>query len=81
MRADMFTAKRTGTGETTGYGWGVSVETLGGFKTVGHGGSQRKTKTYLLVVPEIGLGVAVMCNTESVDPGSLAHGLLDAMIK
>jgi CubicO group peptidase (beta-lactamase class C family) len=80
-RAEMFTPQRPGSGADTRYGQGVNVETIQGFAVVGHGGSQRKTRTSLRVVPELGIGVAVMCNTESTDPGALSRQLLLEMLR
>jgi len=79
-RAAMFLARPTSSGAKTNYGWGVQPRRVKGYDTVGHGGSQRKTRTYLRFVPEIGLGVAVMCNTEGTDIEDLANKSLAAML-
>lgn len=80
-RMGMFTAQKTASGTETDYGLGVSIEMLNEVRAIGHGGAQRKTRTYLLFVPEIGVGVAVMCNTESVDIRALGRPLLAALLE
>lgn len=62
-------------GKATTYGMGIGVGTLGGKATAAHSGSQEKTATYLLMVPEERLSVAVMCNTEGASLGKLAEAL------
>lgn len=77
----MFTNQTTKSGATTGYGLGVSVQTIAGYRAIGHGGSQRKARTFLLVVPELGLGFAVMTNTEGADVQRLAGAVLRELTK
>jgi serine beta-lactamase-like protein LACTB len=80
-REEMFTRQVTSTGNVTGYGLGVAIDANSGMTTVGHGGAQRKTRTYLQTVPEIGIGVAVMCNTEGADIGRVANRLIAEMLR
>jgi len=79
-REAMFTPKTTSRGAQTNYGWGVSTRAVKGHATIGHGGAQRKARTFLRVVPELGVGVAVMCNTEGTNIEALANRSLAAML-
>jgi hypothetical protein len=49
---------------------------MGGELRVGHTGSQEKTKTSLFILPDSKLGVAIMCNSENADLGSLSTEVL-----
>lgn len=71
----MRTAQKLKSGEATGYGLGLSVGTLAGKPTAAHSGSQEKAATYLLMLPEQRLSVAVMSNTEGASLGKLAEAV------
>ena len=43
-----------------GYGLGFQIETLDGFRSVGHGGAVYGYSTAFTLLPEVGLGVAVV---------------------
>lgn len=62
-------------GEKTDYGLGLAIGKLGDKATASHSGSQEKTATYLLMVPEEQLSVAIMSNTEGASLTRLAHQL------
>lgn len=51
-------------GEPTGYGLGFRVREIDGVRVVEHSGSQQKTRTWMRLVPERGLAVVLMTNSE-----------------
>jgi serine beta-lactamase-like protein LACTB, mitochondrial len=67
--AAMWMAQATSGGEPTGYGLGFRVEEQDGTLKVSHNGSQHKTRTRMVIYPAQRHGVAVMTNSEWVDPG------------
>ena len=73
---EMWTPQATSKGEATGYGLGVGVGEFRGVKAISHSGGQLKTSTYLLVSPEYGLAVALMCNTSGTGLGGLAEEIM-----
>ncbi|HZW05901.1 MAG TPA: serine hydrolase domain-containing protein [Phycisphaerales bacterium] len=74
----MRAAQRLRNGDATTYGLGLGVGTLAGRETAAHSGSQEKAATYLLMVPDESLAVAVMCNTEGASLGKLAESVARA---
>jgi len=72
----MWTAQRTESGDSTPYGLGFRVEGKGPTRQVSHSGSQEKTKTMMVLCPELKAGAVVMCNCEYADPKLLADKLL-----
>ena len=74
-QAAMFTAQSTRDGKRTGYGLGIGVGRLGEAKVVSHSGAQEKTRTFLLLVPERQVAVAVMCNSEWAQLAELTRDL------
>lgn len=67
--AAMWSPQPTADGEVTGYGLGFRVEEQSGRLKVSHNGSQHKTRTRMVIYPAQRHGVAVMTNSEWVDPG------------
>lgn len=61
------------------YSYGFGIEENGSNRRVAHSGSQTKTATYYVVVPESKLGVAVMCNSEWARPVILGKKILQAL--
>lgn len=59
-----------------GYGLGVRLGEVGGYRTLGHGGLMGGVSTALLVMPELDLSLAVLVNRM----GSLAPDVLDALL-
>ncbi|MEV0585276.1 serine hydrolase domain-containing protein [Nonomuraea sp. NPDC050310] len=63
---------RSGTGEDglpRPYALGLSHSTIAGRPAIGHAGGAPGYRSQLLVLPEEGLGVAVLTNNTSIDPG------------
>lgn len=71
-----WTAARVG-GKSTGYGLGFSIDG----KVIGHSGAQSKTRTMMRLVPEEGLGVVLMTNSEWARLGGLATELVAELRK
>ena len=78
--AAMWTSQKTKDGKETNYGLGWRIGLLGGKKTVAHGGGQAGTSTYLLLLPEQGVAVAVMCNLQGAKVEKLAEELAGRMM-
>lgn len=77
MFALMRTPQKLKDGTPTTYGMGLSIGTLRGKATASHSGSQEKTATMMLMVPDEKLSVAIMCNTEGASLGKLAERLAE----
>lgn len=75
-RERMWTATRTKDGAATNYGLGFGVRRTATEFEVSHSGSQEKTATLLVLRPLERRGIALMCNTEGAELGTLARELL-----
>lgn len=76
----MWSSQATRNGEHTHYGLGFRIDSHRGERLIQHSGAQEKTRTRLLILPERGLAVALMCNSEWADLAPLGSQLLDALI-
>lgn len=76
----MWTAQPTKSGTITEYGLGFRVDSYRGERLIFHSGSQEKTRTRILFLPERDLVVVLMCNSEWADLQPLGQRLLDALI-
>jgi CubicO group peptidase (beta-lactamase class C family)/D-alanyl-D-alanine dipeptidase len=63
-RDQMWTRQKTTAGKETKYGLGWRVNRRAGRKVVSHTGGQSGTTTVLVLVPETGTAVALMCNLQ-----------------
>lgn len=68
----MWTSQETIDGEATGYGLGWQIARRAGRKMVSHGGGQAGTSTMLVLFPDTGTSVAIMCNLQNVSLRNLA---------
>ena len=68
----MFTRQAIADGTVTNYGFGFQAMESNGRQTIGHGGSQEKTRTRLAIDLEMNNGVVVMSNSEYVDTSAFA---------
>jgi CubicO group peptidase (beta-lactamase class C family) len=75
-----WTEQRAADGQPTGVGHGFFVDTFQGERRVSHSGGQRKASTFLALLPESGLAVAAMCNTQGAPMGELANGVLRLLL-
>ncbi len=81
VRERMWTRQRTRDGAETGYGLGFTVGVLDGMRLVGHSGSQEKTRTNMLLCPELGAAIVLMSNSEHAELGVLTRDLLRAVVE
>ena len=75
----MWTSQQTMDGKETGYGMGWGVATRSGWQMVSHSGGQAGTSTMLVLFPETGTSVAVMCNLQGVGLRNLAAEIAAAV--
>jgi CubicO group peptidase (beta-lactamase class C family) len=72
-------------GDSTDYGFGLSLVKDRGARVQEHEGSDPGFRTYLGRYPEHGLAIAVLCNTRSVNAVALGHDIagiyLDTILK
>lgn len=76
MKRELWTPRTLASGEATNYGYGFEIGQLEGDRLVSHGGGQRKASTFLAVLPERRLAVAVMSNTARTPMEEIALGAL-----
>ena len=50
-------------------------------KLVMHSGSQARTSTFMVLAPEEGVGVALMCNTNGANLRGLGHDLIRELLR
>lgn len=60
-------------GKKIGYALGVVVGQYRGLKTISHGGGDAGYRSYVVWFPELELGVAVVSNLASFNPGPIAN--------
>lgn len=77
----MWTAQKTTSGRETGYGLGWKVGKQLDRRAVWHTGGQSGTSTVLLLFPESGTSVAVMCNLQSLGLTGLASSIANEIIE
>ena len=75
----MFTRQAIADGTVTNYGLGFQAMEFNGRQTIGHGGSQEKTKTRLAIDLGMNNGVVVMSNSEYVDTSQFAEVIFKAI--
>ncbi|MCA9138028.1 MAG: serine hydrolase [Planctomycetales bacterium] len=75
----MWTSQKTSDGKEIGYGMGWRVGKHAARKIVSHTGGQSGTSTVLVLVPETGTAVAIMCNLQHVQLTAAALMIVDAL--
>lgn len=78
--AAMWTPQKTSAGATIDYALGFRVAERRGNREVYHGGAQSRVSTFLLLLPERRVAVAVLCNLEGVKLQALARQLVDLVV-
>jgi serine beta-lactamase-like protein LACTB, mitochondrial len=78
--AEMFTSGKTRDGKETGYGFGWGIGELDGTRMVAHGGGQSGVSTHLLLLPDKGIAVAVMCDLEEADVSRLTRSIAEILL-
>jgi CubicO group peptidase (beta-lactamase class C family) len=76
QKTQLWSEQRAADGKATGMGLGFALGTLDKDRLISHSGGQRKASTFLALLPERGLAVAAMCNTEGAPMGELAQAVL-----
>jgi len=75
----MWTPQRTSDGNLTSCGLGVAVSGMGMSLKISHNGSQGETKTRMVLYPNKGHGLVIMCNTASAKPGVITTAVYRAI--
>jgi len=75
----MWTNQNTVDGAKSKYGLGVVVEGEGRSLKISHNGSQDETRTRMVIYPNLGHGIVVMCNTQGAEPGRISPAIYSAM--
>ena len=78
-RESVWTRQSTRDGKVTEYGLGFRVGEHNGRRLISHGGSQEKTRTLLMLLPDQDLALALMCNSEWATLPELGQAVLDAV--
>lgn len=76
QKTQLWSEQRAADGKATGMGLGFALGMLDQDRLVSHSGGQRKASTFLAILPERGLAVAAMCNTDGAPMGELAQAVL-----
>ena len=64
-------------GKTTGYGFGLFIGKYRGLRTVEHSGGDRGISSNLVRYPDQKLAIALLCNSDAINPIILTHKLTD----
>jgi serine beta-lactamase-like protein LACTB, mitochondrial len=78
-RTMMFTPHAITDGTATNYGLGFQTNEFNGRQTIGHGGSQEKTRTRLAIDLQSNSGVVIMSNSEYVDTARFTEVVFKAI--
>lgn len=76
----MWTTQVTTAGKETGYGLGWSIGEHAGYRTVSHTGGQAGTSTVLLLLPDAGITVSLMCNLQHVSLSATAKTIAELLL-
>lgn len=77
----MWTNQTTLDGKSSNYGLGVLVEGKDNTLKVSHNGSQEETKTRMVIYPNRGEGVVVMCNSQPCEPSLISTAVFESLKK
>lgn len=77
----MWTKQKLAGGEETSYGLGWGIREVEGRRVISHSGSQAGTGTYLLVLPDDDIYIAVMANLTGVGLSELAHSIAKILVE
>ena len=67
-------------GARISYGFGLAHGMHRGHRTIGHGGTDAGYRSEFVRFPDDDLGVAVLCNVRTADPGRLARDVADLFL-
>ncbi len=79
-RAEMWKEQKTLDGKATGYALGWVPGTTAGRASVAHGGAQPSARSFLLLIPEERLAIAVLSNYEGFQPSSVARRIAEVWL-
>ncbi|MEQ1690195.1 MAG: serine hydrolase domain-containing protein [Gemmatimonas sp.] len=77
---DMTTPVKLASGRPMTYGYGLSVDTVGGKRVISHGGGINGFGSYLSYVPQDSLVVVVLANSTPAPSGALADAMMRAVL-
>lgn len=72
-RTEMWAEQQTASGQKTSYGLGWQIRQFRSMQVVAHTGGQAGTSTILILVPQHGTAVALMCNLQNAGLRELAN--------
>jgi CubicO group peptidase (beta-lactamase class C family) len=76
----MWTPQKTRDGKSAGYGFGWGIGELKGKRKIAHDGGQPGTSTDLVMLPDLDVAVAVMCNMEDAPADLLANKIVEQVL-
>lgn len=68
-------------GKTSEYGFGLFIDNYRGLRTVEHSGGDRGISTNLVRFPDQKLAIALMCNSDAINPIILTHKIADIYLE
>jgi CubicO group peptidase (beta-lactamase class C family) len=77
LLAAMQTPATLTTGEKAPYGFGLFIGERHGLRTISHGGGDQGVSAWVVRYPDRGLAIALLCNADGIDVGSLANNIAD----
>lgn len=80
-KKQLWTPQKLASGKDTTYGLGFGVRDYRGHREVGHGGSQQKARTHLRLLPDDGLCVVVMSNSNNINPLEITGGVMKILLR
>ncbi|MDB4873764.1 MAG: aminopeptidase [Gemmatimonadetes bacterium] len=69
------------TGDTSNYGFGLTMSRYRGARVVEHNGADAGYRSYVGRFPELGVGIAIECNGATANTTALARGVADAVLR
>ena len=67
-------------GKTLAYAWGLEIGAYRGLPIVEHGGALGGYRAHIMRFPSQHTSVALLCNTSSIAPATLARGVADVVL-
>ena len=77
MFAEMQRSGVLTSGDTTGYGLGLSVSRYRGVRSIGHGGADAGYRSFVASFPDQKFAIALACNTATANTGALTNRIAD----
>jgi CubicO group peptidase (beta-lactamase class C family) len=78
---EMQTSAVLNNGKPTNYGFGLFLRSYRGLRTVEHSGGDRGIASNLVSYPDQKLAIALICNSDAIDPIDLTHKLTDLYLE